>query len=72
MQTIITIKKRILVLTEMLEELEQQLVTAEQDLEDEMFQVKTIEENEAIEMEQLIDEKNNRDDDLKDLESSII
>ena len=70
MQTIITIKKRILVLTEMLQELEQQLVTAEQDLEDDMFQVKTIEEN------QLIDEIKNPDDyvssDTKDLESSIV
>lgn len=32
--------------------------------------VKTIEENEAIEMEQLIDEIKNPDFDLKDLESS--
>lgn len=32
--------------------------------------VKTIEENEAIEMEQLIDQINNPEDDLKDLESS--
>ena len=76
MQTIITIKKRILVLTEMLEEYERLLSQAEQDLEDEMFPVKTIEENEAIEMEQLIDEIKNPDDyvssDTKDLESSIV
>jgi chromosome segregation ATPase len=34
--------------------------------------VNTIEENEAIEMEQLIDEIKNPEDDLKDLESSIV
>lgn len=64
MQTIITIKKRILVLTEMLEEYERLLSQAEQDLEDDMFQVKTI------------DEIKNHDDyvssDTKDLESSIV
>lgn len=69
-QTIITIKKRILVLTEMLEEYERLLSKTEQDLEDHMFPVKTIEEN------QLIDEIKNPEDyanfDAKDLESSIV
>lgn len=75
------IKNRIIELTEEKEKLEEQLLSEEQVVDDARFDeliesiqddgVNTIEENEAIEMEQLIDEiKNPVDADLKDLESS--
>lgn len=62
-------------LEELVQETETLLERAEAQLEEEMFPVKIIDENEAIEMEQLIDERKNPDDyvssDIKDLESSI-
>ena len=78
------IKNEIINLKDEVEELEMQLLSEEQVEDDKRFdeliesiqddEVKTIEENEAIEMEQLIDQIKNPEDytdfDLKDLESS--
>ena len=80
------IKNRIIELTEEKEKLEEQIMSEEQVETDARFDdivdgwnkqaqdlhdgVNTIEENEAIEREQLIDEIKNPDFDLKDLESS--
>lgn len=75
-ETIISkLRKRLSMLEELVQETETLLERAEAQLEEEMFPVKIIDENEAIEMEQLIDERKNPDDyvssDIKDLESSI-
>lgn len=80
------IKNEIDILKEEVEELETQLLSEDQVEDDKRFDeliesiqddgVKTIEENEAIELEQLIDEIKNPEDyanfDTKDLESSIV
>lgn len=73
--TISKLRKRLSMLEELVQETNDLLERAEARLEEEMFPVKTIEENKKLEEEELINQKKNPEDyasfDTKDLESSI-